>query len=186
MAKGHCSLPQVLVKCSLNQTQLSEVSNSSWNCQTVLGNFQTVFASLKLFSEVLNSSAKFLDSSRKCQTVIESFGQFQEVSNSSRNFQTVVGSHKQFSEVLYTSRKSQTILGSLKQFSDGSNSSLKLQMVLESIKQFSGVSNSSRQSQTVLGALNSPRFLPIRFIILCFFRWLSLIVVKSASKVGSC
>ena len=48
-------------------------------------------------------------------------------------------------------------------------------MVLESLKQFLEVSNSSRQSQTVLPVLNSSQFLPIRFIISCYFGWLLLI-----------
>ena len=116
---GHCFLPWFLVKCSQNLTQFPEVSNSF---------------------------RKFLDSSRKSQTVLRSFKQFSEVLNSSR----------------------------------------KLQMVLESLKQFLEVSNSSRQSQTVFLVLNSSRFLPICFIISCYFRWFSLIAVELASKVSSC
>ena len=112
--------------------------------------------------------------------------QFSQVSNSYQKSQTVLGIFKQFSEVSNSSRKSQTFLGSFKQFSEGSNNSRNLQTALKSPKQFSEVSNSSRQSQTVLAVLNSSRFLPIRFIISCYFQWSSLIVVTLASKVGSC
>ena len=57
-------------------------------------------------------------------------------------------------------------------------------MALESLKQFSEFSNNSRQSQTVFAVLNSSQLLPVRFIISCYFRWLSLTVAKLASKVG--
>ena len=111
--KGHCSLPWFLVKCFQNLTQFSEVSNSS---------------------------RKFLDSSRKSQTVfgsLKQFSEFSEVSNSSRKFQ-VFGSLKHFLELSNSSQKSQ-------QFSEVLDSSRNSQTVLESLKQFSEVSKSSRK-----------------------------------------
>ena len=87
--KGSCSLPWFLVKCSQKLTQFQEVSHSF---------------------------RKFLDSSRKSQTVLGSFNQFSEVSNSSRNSRTVLGILKQFSEFLNSSWKSKTVFGSFKQF----------------------------------------------------------------------
>ena len=152
--KDHCSRRWFLVKCSQNLTQFSEVSNSSKKFLDSSRKSQTVLGSFKQFSEFLNSSRKF-------QTVLRSFKQFSEVSGSSRKFQTVLVSFKQFSEVSGSSRNSRTVLGSFKKFSEFLNSSRESQTVLGRLKQLPEVLNSSRnysrESKKLLGFLKNPQ-----------------------------
>ena len=102
--KGHCSLPWFLVKCFQNLTQFSEVSNSSRKFLDSSRKPQTFLGIFKQFS--------------KFQTVLVTLKQFSEFSNSFWNSETILGIPKQFSEFLNSFRKSQTVLGTLKQFSE--------------------------------------------------------------------